>query len=160
MLQWRVSDLEKELSKMSVYSPGFLTLSSPCMVSLWELQRVSGIKTYREQRMERNGMIAIRKSISEYIRCRLKQWGCFSSLLHTVAILEYKSWHTLFLLCWVWKGRRTKKTLLFRKYQLNKSACMLHFTLSKRATEHNTGSMLKKSARPSHDMMNSRYIFK
>lgn len=30
---------------MSVYSPGFLTFSSPWIVSLWELQRVSGIKT-------------------------------------------------------------------------------------------------------------------
>lgn len=48
----RVTNLEKELSKMSVYSPGFLTFSSPWIVSLWELQRVSGIKTYEEQRMD------------------------------------------------------------------------------------------------------------
>lgn len=48
----RVTDLEKELSKMSVYSPGFLALSSPWIVSLWELQRVSGIKTCGEQRAD------------------------------------------------------------------------------------------------------------
>lgn len=50
-MRQKVTDLEKELSKMSVYSPGFLTLSSPWIVSLWELQRVSGIKTCGEQKM-------------------------------------------------------------------------------------------------------------
>lgn len=48
-MRQRVTDLEKELSKMSVYSPEFLTFSSPWIVSLWELQRVSGIKTCGEQ---------------------------------------------------------------------------------------------------------------
>lgn len=43
------TDLEKELSKTRVYSPGCRTLSSPWMVSLCALQRVSGIKTWGEQ---------------------------------------------------------------------------------------------------------------
>lgn len=45
--QVRDTDLEKELSKTSVYSPGLRTFISPWMVSLWELQRVSGISTWR-----------------------------------------------------------------------------------------------------------------
>lgn len=49
LLKHKMTDLEKELSKMSVYSPGFLTFISPWIVSLWELQRVSGIKTWGEQ---------------------------------------------------------------------------------------------------------------
>lgn len=44
-----VTDLEKELSKMRVYSPGFRTFSSPWIVSLCALQRVSGIRTCGEQ---------------------------------------------------------------------------------------------------------------
>lgn len=44
-----VTDLEKELSKMRVYSPEFRTFSSPWIVSLCALQRVSGIKTCGEQ---------------------------------------------------------------------------------------------------------------
>lgn len=44
-----VTDLEKELSKMRVYSPEFRTFSSPWIVSLCALQRVSGIKTCKEK---------------------------------------------------------------------------------------------------------------
>lgn len=44
------ADLEKELSKISVYSPGLRAFTWPLISSLWELHLVKGIRTCKGER--------------------------------------------------------------------------------------------------------------